>query len=268
MYELRKTLETIRLLNKYMASEGVKVKLIGAGEDTWPILENLWDFYSQKGVKTVFLSVGVTNNAVADLDIAETLGCPVHLWDARSEATTAWDEVRQVLKDRKRSPDASAFTEGVDTKWVLPKNVRSYTGIPGFYTGTAEILSKSYPTISLDDCIKQCISTMKIEEQRIDILKISLGEGMERPLLSALLNTGYRPGLILVQWSVMPDADLFTTLTAGHLQNCGYTLLANKGNRFLYMFTDRCMYEVCSWETNKVANPLIAEILSASQKGQ
>ena len=267
MYELRKTLEAVRLIYKYMSSEPIKVKLVGTGEDTWPILENLWGFYTEKGVKTVFVSVGITNNAVADLDIAETLGCPVHLWDVRNEATVAWDEVRQILKDRKRSPEASAFTEGVDTKWVLPKNIRSYTGIPGFYTGTAEILSKSYPTVSLDECVKQCITSMKLDEKRIDILKISLGEGMERALLSALLNTPYRPGLILLEWSVMPDTDIFTSISAGHLQNCGYTLLSNKGNRFLYMFTDRCMYEICSWETNKVANPLVAEIITASQKG-
>ena len=246
------------------AAQAIKTKLVGLGEDKWPILENLWDFYNKKGVKTVFVSVGSTGNAVADLDIAETLGCPAHIW---SSNTANWDEVRQVLKDRKRSAEASAFTEAVDTKWVLPKNVRSYTGIPGFYTAKTETFS----TVSIDDCVKQCVATMKLDgEQRIDILKIALGEGMERAVISAVLDTGYRPGLLMVKWSEMPDTHLFTTITAGHLQNCGYTLLEKNGDRFTYMFVDRCMYEICSWETNKVVNPLVHEIISATstQKNQ
>lgn len=246
-------------------SEAIKTKLVGFGEDKWIILDNLWDFYSKKGVKTVFVSVGSTGNAVADLDIAETLGCPAHIWNFNETHTAKWDEVRQVLKDRKRPADASPFTEGVDTKWVLPKNVRSYTGIPGFYSAKTETFS----TVSVDDCVKQCVATMKLDgEQRIDILKIALVEGMERAVLSAVLDTGYRPGLIMVKWSDMPDSHLFTTLTAGHLQNCGYTLLDTNGDCFTYMFIDRCMYEICSWETNKSVNPLVHEIITAAQKNQ
>jgi hypothetical protein len=244
-------------------AQAIRTKLVGLGEDKWPVPENLWDFYSKKGVKTVFISVGNSGNAVADLDIAETLGSPLHTWNFNDAHTANWDEVRQVLKDRKRVSTTNGFTEGVETKWVLPKNVRSYTGIPGFYNSKTEAFS----TISVDDCVKQCVTTMKLEgEQRIDILKIALVEGMERHVLSAVLDTGYRPGLIMVKWSQMPDTHLFTTLTAGHLQNCGYTLLETNGDHFTYMFIDRCMYEICSWETNKSVNPLVTEILEASQK--
>ena len=246
-----------------MQDQTIKTKLVGFGEDKWPVLENLWDFYSEKGVKTVFISVGSSPSAVADLDIAETLGCPVHIWNFNESDATKWDEVRKMLKDRKRGAEASSFTEGVDTKWVLPKNVRSYVGIPGFYTAKSDAVS----TVSVDDCVKHCTDTMKMDgEKRIDILKISLAEGWERSVLAAVLDTGYRPGLIMVKWSQMPDTHLFTTLTAGHLQNCGYTLLETNGDHFTYMFIDRCMYEICSWETNKSVNPLVTEILETSQK--
>jgi hypothetical protein len=246
-----------------MQDQTIKTKLVGFGEDKWPVLENLWDFYSEKGVKTVFISVGSSPSAVADLDIAETLGCPVHIWNFNDVHTANWDEVRQVLKDRKRASTTNGFTEGVDTKWVLPKNVRSYVGIPGFYTSKSEAVS----TVSVDDCVKQCTDTMKMDgEKRIDILKISLAEGWERSVLAAVLDTGYRPGLIMVKWSQMPDTHLFTTLTAGHLQNCGYTLLESNGNCFTYMFIDKCIYEICSWESNKTLNPLVTEIVTASQK--
>ncbi len=79
-------------------------------------------------------------------------------------------------------------------------------------------------------------------------------------MIYSLLDSPFRPGILLVEWSAMPDDDLQTTLCAGHLQNCGYTLLAKKLNRFFYIYNDRCMYEICSWETNKVENPMVAEL--------
>jgi hypothetical protein len=222
----------------------VKIILLGGEGDKWPMLDSLWDFYNQKGVKTVFVSVGTGRTALIDLELAETLGCAVHLWGS----TASWDEVRTILKDRKLPEGASDFAKGAETKWVLPKNVRSYAGTPGI-------------TVSFDDCVHQTVESMKLTEPRIDILKISLTGGAERKLIYALVDTPYRPGLILVDWSEMPDAHLFTTLVAGHLQNCGYCLVASHGSHFLYMFNDKCMYEYCSWETNKVPNPLVTEIM-------
>jgi hypothetical protein len=238
----------------------LKIKLIGLKEDTWPMIEDLWQYYAKKGIKTVFLNVGVSSAAYADLEIAETLGCPVHTWDPRDEVSQKWDEVKQILKSRKCPDSPSDFTEEAEKKWVLPKNIHVYPSIPGFTTGSLEVHSKQYPTTSLSSCVKQMINNMKVTEERIDILKVCLGEGMERGLLYALMDSPYRPGLILVDWSTMPDSDLNSTLCAGHLQNCGYSLLANKGTRFLYTFTGDCVYEICSWETNMVPNPMIYEI--------
>jgi len=61
----------------------------------------------------------------------------------------------------------------------------------------------------------------------------------------------------------MPDSDLQTTICAGHLQNCGYTLMAKIGHNFLYMFNSDCIYEICSWESNKYDNPIVAELTNA-----
>lgn len=234
------------------------MNIVGTTNDAWPMIDGLWDFYSDKSVKTVFISVGSGQSALADIHIAETLGCPVHIWDlSGSPSTPLWNEVRAILKERKRPETASDFTEGVDAKWVLPKNVRSYVGIPSFSTIPGV-------HVSFNDCVQRCIDSMKLTEPRIDLLKITLANGAERHVLLALLDTSYRPGLILVQWSEMPDNHLFTTLTAGHLQNCGYALLAKRDNHFLYVYNDKCMYEYCSWETNKVPNPLVNEIVKYS----
>lgn len=250
-------------------SQVVKVKLFGVGEDTWPCLENLWDFYSKKGIKTVFLSVGATQNAGADLEIAETLGCPVHIFDVREETEKNWNEVKQILKDRKRPETASEFSEKVDTKWVLPKNIRFNKTMPFYSTGTLLVKDTSYPVTSWEACVSSALSTMNLgEERRLDICKIALGESLEKAAIYSLMDSPYRPGVLLVEWTSMPDEDLHTTLCAGHLQNCGYSLLAKRANRFFYIYNDRCMYEICSWETNKVENPMVAElskVLSASK---
>ena len=244
------------------------IKTIGNKNDQWPMIDNLWGFYGSKGIKTVFFNIGISNTCSSELEIAETLGCPIHTWDPREEVTTAWQETKDILKARKRADTASAFTESADSKWVLPKNIHSYSSLPGFTNGSAEIQGKLYPTVSLQSAVKQMISLMKVTDERIDILKVCMGEGMEKNLLYALMDSPYRPGLLLVQWSVMPDNDLQTTICAGHLQNCGYELAEHIGHNFLYMFNSNCLYEICSWETNKCDNPIVAELTDAYMKSK
>ncbi len=246
--------------------EQIKIKSVGLGNDDWPILENLWNFYEKKGIKTVFFSVGSSERAMADLEIAETLGCPLHIFEVRKEGLTGWSEVQQILKSRKNPDIPLPFSENVNTKWVLPKNIRVQEAIPGPFSGTMEVSDVSYPLLSWDACVQKATSTMNLNEPRIDILKVSLGLGLEKSLVYSLLDTPYRPGLLLIEWTQSPDSDLFTTLSAGHLQNSGYTLLAKKGNHFLYFYNDRCMYEVCSWEQNNVDNPLVAEIVKSTSR--
>ena len=248
----------------------VDVKLIGKEGEQWPVLDKLWDYFSTKGIKVVFVNVGTSSSPLADLEIAETMGCPLHIFEVRKEKLDAWEEVKKVLKERKRGEGASDFTEGVDTKWVLPKNVRIYPFFPSFSTGTQEIEGTSYPTKEFVASIKDCCASMSLKEEngRVDLLKISLGNNLELPLVYSLLSAGYRPGLLMIEWSSSPDEMLNTTIAAGHLQTCGYTLVTNYGNRCLYFNNDRCMYEICSWLSNKTDNPMVSELVESvtSQK--
>lgn len=255
MFELRKALAPVSDNMKYMEGPTIKMKLIGAEGDKWPILNELWDFYNKKGIKTVFFSIGNKTSATADLDIAETLGCPINIFhkDEDVEILALWEEVKQILKSRKRPDTATAFSEGADTKWVLLKNIRYFAGIPSFGT---------FPT-----AVKNVTSQMNITDERIDIMKISLENGGEKAVLYAMLDSKYRPGLVMVKWSEMPDSTLAATLCAGHLQTSGYTLIATNDNNFTYLYNDRCMYEMCSWETNNVDNPMIAEVINATKAG-
>ena len=243
----------------------IQIKLVGEGTEKWPMLEALWDFFAEKGIKTVFMSIGVGNNPHADLEIAETLGCPLHIFEVRENILKDWETIQTVLKSRKAPETPSDFLQGVDKKWVLPKNIRIHKELPSPYNGTVVLEGTSYPTKDILSCVKDCCETMGLrdEQLRIDLLKISLGNGYELPILHSILTTGSRPGLVLVEWSTLPDESMASCITAGHLQTCGYRLLAHYGNRFLYAANDRCMYEICSWQDNNVDNPMVRDIIKS-----
>lgn len=274
MYELRKTLETISLETKYMSDSNsnpnskIEIKLIGSDGDKWPILEKLWDFYSEKGIKTVFLSIGVGASPLADLEIAETLGCPLHIYEVRESVLKEWEEVQVILKSRKPSEQESAFTKGVESKWVLPKNIRIHKELPFFFSGTISLEDKSYPTKDVVSCVKECTSSMAMKEEnmRVDLVKITLGNQYELSIIQSILTAGFQPGLFLIDWSDLPDENMASCIVAGHLQNCGYTLLANYGSRFLYAANGRCMYEICSWQVNNTENPMVREIVKSCKE--
>ena len=52
--------------------------LDASGVDPFPILQNVWSFFSKKGVKTVFLSIGSSVSAIPDLILSEQIGAPIH----------------------------------------------------------------------------------------------------------------------------------------------------------------------------------------------
>ncbi len=236
---------------------------MGVENDKWPMLERLWDLFSAKGIKTVFMSVGAGESALLDLEIAETLGCPLHIFEVRESVLKQWDDVQAILKSRKAPEVAAPFTNGVESKWVLPKNIRVHKELPSFFTGTAVLENVSYPTKDIASCVKDCINSMNLKEEnmRIDLLKICLGNEYEIPILEACLAKGFRPGLLMIEWTNLPDENLASCITAGHLQTCGYTLLGHYGNRFLYLANDKCMYEICSWQMNGIENPMVNEIV-------
>ena len=242
------------------------------GGDAFPILDRIWDMYSGKGIRTVFLSVGSSKVALADLEIAESLGCPLNVVALNEAEKASWAEVSAILKERKRNPTASPFSVAVETKWILPKNLRVHDTLPWWENGTIDLSGVTTRTQKIGQFMQDISTTMKLKDNanRIDILKIdtvSSAPGLERPLLSAMLNAGYRPSIILVRWSEMPDVDLSTTLAAGHLQNSGYNLFGKVDNKFLYYYADNDLYQICSWEGIVKNNPIVIEVVKAAKTG-
>ena len=243
------------------------------GTAPFPMLDRSWDIFSGKGIRTVFVTIGNSVSVAADLDIAEGLGCPINYVPLNEAESAQWAEVASILKERKREETAHPFSVGAEAKWILPKNVRPQAALPWWGNGSVDLSGGSIKTQSVVEFIKPICDTMKVKDgiRRIDILKVdtvAAAPGLEKAILPALLNAGFRPAIILVNWSQRPDVELATTLAAGHLQNSGYRLMSMLDNKFLYYFTDDDMYELCSWEVTTCQNPLLNEIVKTAAQAK
>lgn len=230
-------------------------------------LEKLWEFYSSKGIKTVFVSVGTSSSPLAELEIAETLGCPVHVVEPNAEKKELWTKVSTILKNRKDSEETTCdFTKEVVNKWVLSKNLKVSSKLPSFYNGSVDISGVSFETVQLDTYVEQICSDMNISKDntRIDLFNIQIKNKLEEVLLYCLTNSKYRPGLVAIDYTETPDTNLLTTQVAGHLQNVGYMLISKSNTQFLYVYNDKNVYEFSSYETLNIDNPLVYELLKAS----
>ena len=242
---------------------------IGSKEEPYPMLGNVWDFFSEKGTKTVFVSVGTGVSCLPDLDFAETLGCPILKLDT-PENTEKWNEVKDILKSRKITETTSEFAKAATRKWVLPKNIHTESVVPSFYNGTIQVDGNELKTKPWIDLLKEHCARIGLPEDsiRLDILKVDLCEQTSL-VLDSLWQSGFRPSLLLIHWNHGPDADISTVLTAGHLQMLGYAHVAKEGNRYLYYYTDVNYYETCSWETpaKRFENPFVKNLAQAIYPG-
>jgi len=238
-----------------------------SGSDTFPFVREAWNMFSKKGKKTIFISVGTSKSAIADLEIAEIIGCPLIVVPGSKAGLAGWIEVAECIKTHEpfQNPK-SDFSRGADEKWILPKNLWiEAASMPAWGIGTIKKADNYIiEGIPFYDWVKQRCEKISLTEDeiRIDIIKFDLQDGSERSLLYAMLDAGFRPSLIIVNWSESPDTHMSTLVTAGHLQNSGYVLIRKEGTKFLYYFVDSDVYTICSWENTNVMNPMVDELVN------
>jgi hypothetical protein len=154
----------------------------------------------------------------------------------------------------------------VQNKWVLAKNLRISDKLPFFNTGVLETHLGPVSTIAFDNYVESICSSMglTVEQYRIDLLNVQLDTALTHSFLYSLINSSYRPGLIIVSYANTPDSSLETSILAGHLQNIGYMLVEKMEHKFLYMYNDKNVYEICSFENTTVDNPITFEIIKST----
>lgn len=239
----------------------ISTSTIGSKEDPYPMISNIWEFFNEKGTKTVFLSVGSGQTPLPELDICESLGCPILKLDTQANCDK-WEECKEILKTRKAQDTTSDFAKAAQKKWVLPRNIHVTHGIPMTTNGSVDFYGKQIPSISLIDAVIQHCKNMNIEEPRLDLLKVE-DCAFESEVLHALILQGLRPAFLLICWNETPDTNTTSMITAGNLQMIGYSLIAKEKNRFLYYYTDVNYYESCSWEevSTNLQNPFVNNIV-------
>ena len=255
-------------------SSSVKIPTILLGSDTndpFPCIEHIIELFSNKNIKTIFASIGTSKSCIADLEISENLSCPIYI--APVAGYKKWKGVETLIKEKASNPDAALdindpFFTGLEDKWVLPRNIRIQETIPWWTTGSININTAQYQTIAFNEWVTSICSTANINEVRLDIIKVDLPNELERGVILSMLDAGFRPALVLINWSHSPDIDVATTLSAGHLQNCGYTLLRIDGTKCLYYYSDQDLYMMNSWENTTVPNPMVAEIFKTFKNSQ
>ena len=208
------------------------------GSNPLPMIENIWNFYSSKGNKTVFLNVGTSSSPLAELEIVESLGCPLHIIEPTSTKRELWNKVLEILKTRKTTEETKCdFTENVSGKWVLGKNLLIHSKLPFFYNGSIHFENEIVETEEFNSFVNSICKSMNINP-RIDLVNLQIQSDFERYFLYTMIDAGYRPSLVLITYNVKPDTNLQTTQVAAHLQNVGYQLIVKEDNKFLYIFND------------------------------
>ena len=222
-------------VNPYL--EHLKYVKLSNGEEL-PFLKDLWTFFSSKGVKTTFFSVNPDTSLTLDLDICESLGCPVRILTNSDVVESKWAIIAATLKARAIAPENASLTwlEGIQKRWILPRNL------------TVKKVAFDWSTLKTE--------ASSLESNRVDMLKIEGTREEERVFLYSLIDGGYRPGIVLVQYTHDPDTNVPSMLVAGHLQMAGYRLLECRGSWFLYVYEDICFYDSCSWRTTTCQNPV------------
>jgi hypothetical protein len=238
------------------------IKNVGA-TDAFPMMSDFSTMYSEKGIRTVFFSIGSSKSPLADLEISEAIGCPVNVFPLRESDAENWRAVSACLKDRTAS--TNPFLEGVDKVWVLPKNIRIRESLPWWENGTMVVDGEERKTGAVETVVSQVCADLKVKDaaQRIDILKVDVGNYRECGFIGAVLNSGFRPGILMVNWTETPNSNTSITIAAGHLQNCGYVLLGKEGNKYLYYYVDDDLYISCDWEKTVMVNPIVSEVVRA-----
>ena len=63
-----------------------------------PFLKDIWNFFNTKGMKTVVVSLNSLDSFNIDLELTESLGCPIHLLLDNHDCENRWAILQKTLK--------------------------------------------------------------------------------------------------------------------------------------------------------------------------
>ena len=279
--------------NTLVAINDTAVDVINVQSDPWPILKDMWKFFSGNAGNIRVLSVTSNENILADLRIAEKVGAQLTVCVPTDDAVAFWGDVKEILKDRTKSPLLSknpTYTE-IAKCWVLTTRVSVHKGLPSVWSGSVDVTKDVVTTVPVvvDDVpvdsapldsapldsapvdsahvVSATTTTtttptplLKLDDILVnsytDIVKID-SPGTERFVLNNLMEYGLRPALIFVRWEHNPDEDLRLHAAAATLVNHGYSLVGRVGEKYLYHYNDKAFYNLSKYSVPSEKNPMV-----------
>jgi len=219
------------------------------GNVSFQAIACLYDFFSPRTKNIENWCFGFRNGGV-EIDIAESTGSKIKIFDARPASKEKYDIFSRIMDTHETEEGDPKWAEVLTEHWILPGSTTYSPILPSQFSGTLDIsgVTTQFQAINLETT------------PRIDICKIDY-EDYTTHIVYNILNLGYRPGVLMINWPNHPDCSVETMICAGHLQTCGYRLLNSSVNYFTYMFVDDCMYEICSWNIKTCPNPMFQEFL-------
>ncbi len=223
-----------------------------------PILKDALSFFQYKQESRLFLTITDSIQAwqndliLAERFFADMFVCPFQIDPSSQDAahlTTA-----DILKQRMKYPGVNDQPDllQIAKTWVLPSKL---------HKGPDASLFLEPNEKAINNALEPVFTQIKMtESQVVHILKIEVGNGVERQFVYKILDSGFRPSIMLVKWSHDMDDHTATANCAGHLMNSGYSLFANENGYALYVFTEQTLYDICSMKTVGVSNPFISAI--------
>jgi hypothetical protein len=174
----------------------------------------------------------------------------------KDELDAAWTLTLDVLKQRMKYPGVKEDPKLLQLAktWVLPTKLHKLEQNDGVLSTSDKDFSQTF---------KDLFTQLKIEEEKVHVLKIELSNGLERQFVYKFLDSGFRPSIVLVKWSEDLDEHIATAHCGGHLLNSGYSLMATEGSYGLYMYTDQPLYDICSVKTIGMKNPFMESLLQS-----
>lgn len=221
-----------------------------------PIPKDTIMFFKDKQGPRLFLtitddpSVWRRDLAITERFFSEMVICPV--FTPIEECQADIETTKEILKQRSKYPGVKDDPEAllVSKTWVLPTKVWCGPTAKSFLTAGCQ---------SVQTALEPVFTQLK-SESMIHLLKLEVPNGVERQLLYNILDSGFRPSLLMVKWSFDLDDHIPTAHCAGHLMNLGYALVSHSESYSLYLYKDEALYDICSMKTVSLQNPILTSL--------
>ena len=239
----------------------------------WPILKDMWSFFSGNAGNIQILSVTSSSDVIPDLKLAEKVGGKLTVCVPRDEDVAYWEDIKVILKERGKSSILSKNPVYPDVAkcWVLSNRLSVNKGLPCVYGGSVNLpvapvaAPEAAPEAAPQTPTTYTTNLVKIDDivtnYYFDIVKVDF-PGLERFVLNNLMEYGMRPSLVLVRWENSPDKEQTIRAAAATLVNHGYSFIGRVDDKYLYHYNDKPFYNLSSYSVPSQKNPMIESAMS------